>query len=46
MTGGRRLPGLQSEAGRMVDGGCRVCEVESGSGGGRRTRLRINGGTV
>lgn len=43
MTDGRRLPGLQGKAGRMVDGGCRVCEVESGSGGGRRTRLRING---
>ena len=43
MTGGRRLPGLQGEAGRMAGGGCRACEVESGSGGGRQTRLRITG---
>ena len=27
MTGGRRLPGLQGEAGRMVDGNCRGCKV-------------------
>ena len=33
-------------AGRMAGGDCRGCKGESGSGGGRRTRLRINGGTV
>ena len=40
------IAGSARWAGRMVDGDCRGCEVESGSGGGRRTRLRINGGTV
>ena len=33
-------------AGRMVDGDCRGCKGESGSGGGRRTRLWITGGAV